>query len=312
MSSSRSFGWAVAVALLLAVPASAQTSEDRAYVGFSLARGTAIGTAGGKLHDRALVDLRVPLLPLFMGKFILVPSVGFETHWLGLETQGPVEHLPETELRRRFYRVQLGLTLIRPLNPRWMLIAGTLGSTRTDFGRPFELGMDTSWVGYAMASYKIGGDPGRRLMFGLVALWPFDVLPVIPMVGFTYRKEPYIVEIGVPRLTLLRQFGDGLELGLVGVFDQQVFHARLPEETWAQGAYYVRATSLRFAPTLNVRLGSGGLWLSSSVGLDFLNDHALLDRHRDRLELGRIPTRPAPYARMSLSWRPPRRPAASQ
>ncbi|WP_224373030.1 hypothetical protein [Hyalangium versicolor] len=299
-------GLVVASALLLASAACAQTSEDRAYIGISVGRGTAIGTQGGKLDERWQLDLRLPLPPVFLGKSILLPSLGFETYRFGLEQQGVLANVPENQLSRSFYRLQLGLSLIRPVTPRWLIIAGAVGSTRTDFRGSFDPGMDTTWVGYAMANYKIGGDPDKKLTFGLVALWPFDFTPVIPMLSFVYRKEGYIVELGVPRFTLLRKIGDTLELGLIGVFEQQVFHALLPEEGRALGAYYVRSTSLRFAPTANIRLGSGSLWLNTSIGLDVLNDHALLDKHRDPLNLGNNPTRPAPYARLTLSWRPPR------
>jgi hypothetical protein len=300
-------GAAAVCALLLSVSASAQTSEDRAYVSYSLARGTAIGSDGGKLDTWNQLDLRLPLPPVFLGKTIVVPSLAYETRWLALEPRGTLAGLDEDVLGRRFHRLQLGLTVVRPLAPRWLLFAGASGIARTDFRNAFDVGMDMSWVGYAMANYLIGGDPGMRLMFGLVVLWPFNVLPVIPMVGFTYRKGAYVVELGLPRLTLLRKFGDGLELGLTGAFDQQVFHARLPGDGQALGAHFVQETSMHVGPTANVRLGGGSVWLSTSVGLDLLNDFALLDGDRERLSLGGSSTRAAPFVRVAVNWRPPRR-----
>ncbi|QSQ26351.1 hypothetical protein JY651_16060 [Pyxidicoccus parkwayensis] len=300
------YGLIAVGALLLSATASAQTNEDRAYVSFSLARGTAIGSGGGKLANWRQWDLRMPLPPVFLGKTIIVPSLAYETRWLALEPQGVLVGRDEDDLGRRFHRIQLGLTVVRPLAPRWLMFAGVSSTARTDFRSSFDVGMDMSWVGYAMANYLIGGDPGMRLMFGAVVMWPFNVLPVIPIVGFSYRKGPYVVELGLPRLTLLRKFGDGLELGVAGMFDQQVFHARMPDDGQALGAHFVRETSLHFGPTANVRLGGGTVWLSTSVGLDVLNDFALLDRDRKALELGASSTRPAPFLRVALNWRPPR------
>lgn len=293
-------------AFLLTDAANAQTSEDRVYLGISLARGTSIGSKGASLDNRRQLDLRMPLPPAFLGKTILVPSLAYETRWLGLAPKGPLANLENEDLGRHFHRIQLGLTLIRPVAPRWLLFAGAVGNLRTDFRAPVDFGQSTSWVGYALANYMIDGDPGLRLTFGLVVLWPFDVLPVIPIASFIYRKGPYILEIGVPKLTLMRKIGKGLELGITGVFDQQIFQARLPNADPTQEAHYVRDTSLRVAPTANVQLGNGNFWLSTSVGVDLLNDNALLDSHRKPLDLGDIPTRPAPYVRMSVSWRPPR------
>ena len=294
-------------ALLLSVTASAQTSEDRAYVSYSLARGTSIGSEGGKLDNWRQLDLRLPLPPVFLGKTILVPSLAYETRWLALEPRGVLAGREEDELGRRFHRLQLGLTVVRPLAPRWLLFAGAMGNARTDFRSSFDVGMDMSWVGYAMANYLIGGDPGLRLMFGLVVLYPFNLLPVIPLVGFTYRKGDYVVELGIPRLFLLRRFGEGLELGLNATFDQQIFRARLPADGQALGAHFVRETSLHVGPTANIRLGGGSVWLSTSAGLDLLNDFALLDRERETLQLGASSTRPTPFVRVAVNWRPPRR-----
>ncbi|MBU8896403.1 hypothetical protein KRR26_12345 [Corallococcus sp. M34] len=292
---------AACVALLVASAARAQSSEDRAYLGYTVSRGTSIGSTGWRIDERPQLELRLPLPAAFLGKLILLPSLGYEGHLLGVS-----QELGSGDTHSRsFHRIQLGLTLIRPLSPRWMVMGGVTGSTRTDFHSAFDPALDTSWAGYAMASYLIGGDPGMRLSFGLVALWPFDRTPIFPMVGFTYRKGPYLVELGVPRLTLMRTLGDGLELGLTGAFEQSVSHVQL-EQAAGFGAVYVRETSLRFAPTANVRLG-GNVWLGTSVGLDFLNDFALLDRDRKRLDLGALHTGPAPYVRLLLSWRPPRR-----
>lgn len=299
--------------LLFAASANAQTLEDRAYVGFTFARGTDIGSRGGSLAERQLLDLRLPLPPLFLGKTVLVPSVGYETRFMGLERKGLLADVPEDEtLSRRFHLLQLGLSLIRPLSPRWMMVMGVTASTRTDFQSPYDFGLDTTWAGYGMASYLIGGDPGVRVTFGLVALYPFDISPVIPMATFVYRKGPYILELGLPRLAMLLKVGDGLELGLTGAFDQQVFRTRMPQAPQGPKAHYVRETQFRIGPTLNTRLGGGNLWLSSSIGLDVLNDYALLDRNRERVDSEMLrSTRPAPYLRVSLGWRPPQRPTAA-
>ncbi|WP_426732816.1 DUF6268 family outer membrane beta-barrel protein [Myxococcus faecalis] len=302
----------LACVLVFAGAGSAQTTEDRAYVGITVARGTRIGSQGGRLEERHQLDLRLPLPPLFLGKTVLVPSFGYETRFMGLERRGPLADVSEEDLSRRFHRFSLGLTVIRPLAPRWMLISGVSANPRTDFKSSFDVGLDTSWAGFAMANYLMGGDPDVRLTFGLVALYPFDATPVIPMVAFTYRKGAYILELGLPRLTAMLKVGDGLELGLSAMFDQQVFRTRLPEGSQDLAARYVRETALRAGPTVNTRLGGSSLWLSTSLGLDFLNDYALLDRNRDRVELGMLQsTGPAPYLRVSLGWRPPKRAAAT-
>ncbi|WP_338868975.1 hypothetical protein [Myxococcus stipitatus] len=299
--------------LLFAAAVKAQTMEDRAYVGFTFARGTDIGSRGGSLDERQLLDLRLPLPPVFLGKTVLVPSVGYETRFMGLERKGLLADMPEDEaLSRRFHLLQLGLSVIRPLSPRWMMVMGATASTRTDFQSPYDFGLDTTWAGYAMASYLVGGDPGVRVTFGLVALYPFDISPVIPMATFVYRKGPYILELGLPRLAMLLKVGEGLELGFTGAFDQQVFRTRMPQAPLGPRAHYVRETQLRFGPTVNTRLGGGNLWVSSSIGLDLLNDYALLDRNRERVDLEMLrSTRPAPFLRVSLGWRPPRRPSTA-
>ncbi|AGC43087.1 hypothetical protein MYSTI_01755 [Myxococcus stipitatus DSM 14675] len=299
--------------LLFATSATAQTLEDRAYVGFTLARGTDIGPRGSSLDERQQLDLRLPLPPLFLGRTVLVPTVGYETRWMGLERKGLLADMPEDEdLGRRFHVLQMGLTLIRPVAPRWMVMMGAMASTRTDFRSPYDFGLDTNWAGFAMASYLVGGDPGVRVTFGLVALYPFDISPVFPMASFVYRKGPYILELGLPRLAMLLKVGDGLEVGLTGAFDQQVFRTRMPQAPQGPHAHYVRETQLRVGPTVNARLGGGSLWVSSSIGLDVLNDYALLDRNRDRVDVEMLrSTRPAPYLRVSLGWRPPRRPSTA-
>ncbi|WP_220137872.1 hypothetical protein [Myxococcus llanfairpwllgwyngyllgogerychwyrndrobwllllantysiliogogogochensis] len=302
-------GALLACALLFAQTAGAQTTEDRAYVGVTFARGTEIGSQGGRLDERKQLELRLPLPPVFLGRTVLVPSFGYETRFMGLEQHGPLADVAEEKLGRQFHRFQLGLTLIRPLTPRWMLVTGAVANTRTDFKSSFDFGLDTSWAGFAMANYLIGGDPDVRLTFGLVALYPFDATPVVPMIAFAYRKGPYILEVGLPRLAMLYKVGDGLELGITGMFDQQVFRSRIPYDEQGPRPHYIRETALRFGPTVNARLGNGNLWVSSSIGLDFLNDYALLDKDRDRVELGLLQsTGPAPYLRVSLGWRPPRRP----
>ncbi|MCP3098045.1 hypothetical protein LZ198_04040 [Myxococcus sp. K15C18031901] len=299
--------------LLFAWGASAQTMEDRAHVGVTFAGGTAIGAHGTELDARKQLDLRLPLPPVFMGRTVLVPSLGYETRWIGLEQRGPMANVSEESLGRRFHRFQLGLTLVRPLAPRWMLVTGVSSNTRTDFRDGFDFALDTSWAGFVMATYQVGGDPDVRLTFGLVGLYPFTTTPVVPMVGFVYRKGAYIIEVGLPRTSFLLKVGDGLELGLSGMFDQQMFRTPLPDEGRTTGARYVRETALRVGPMVNTRLGGGNLWLSSSLGLDLLNDYALLDKNRDRIDLDNLSdTKPAPYLRVSLGWRPPRRPVSTQ
>ncbi|RKG65305.1 hypothetical protein D7W79_38045 [Corallococcus exercitus] len=298
--------WAVA-ALLLGSSARAQTQADRLYLSYGLSGGGSLEAGGVHVRERRNLELRVPLPPLVLGRTYLLPSVGYETRWIGADVPdvgpGPVE--------RRFHRIQLGLTAIRPLAPRWLLVTGVMASTRTDFRSSFDLSLDTSWVAFAMANHQLGDAPGFGLTFGVVALWPFDKLPVVPMLSLTYNRGPYILEVGLPRLTLLRKLGDTVELGFVGALDMQVLRTRFEPELQAMGASYLRETQVRVGPTVNVHLGRD-LWLSSSVGLSLINDYALLDRQRDSLEVPGLDMGPAPYGRVVLGWRPGRPRAKAQ
>lgn len=296
----------LAVALVLfSVQALAQTQADRLYVGYSVSGGSTLDSGRARLDERRQLELRVPLPPVVLGRTYLLPSLGYETKWLGMQlplTGG--EGVGRDEVGRRFHRIQLGLTLIRPVAPRWLFIAGVMGSTRTDFQTSFSFGMDTSWVGYAMASHQLGDEPGFAVTFGLVALWPVDSLPVIPIANVSYRRGPYILEVGLPRLTLLRKLGDTVELGVVGGFEQQALRARFDPVAPNLGAHYLRETLVRVAPTVNVHLGRD-VWLSSAVGLTLVNNLALLDRQRDNLDIQGLGAGPVPYARVLLGWRPP-------
>ncbi|MFB1479050.1 DUF6268 family outer membrane beta-barrel protein [Corallococcus sp. RDP092CA] len=291
-------GWAVAV-LLPGAPAWAQTHADRLYLSYGLSGGGSLEAGGVHVKERRTLELRVPLPPLVLGRTYLLPSVGYETRWMGAD----VPALEDDAVDRQFHRIQLGLTAVRPLAPRWLLVTGVTASTRTDFQSSFDLALDTSWVAFAMASYQLGDTPGLGLTFGLVALWPFDKVPVIPMLSLTYNRGPYVLEVGLPRLTLLRKLGDTVELGLVGALDMQVLRTRFEPELQAIGASYLRETQVRVGPTVNVHLGRD-LWLSSSVGLSLINDYALLDRERDSLKVPGLDMGPAPYGRVVLGWRP--------
>lgn len=295
-------GWAAAVLVLFGGRALAQTQADRLYVGFSLMGGGALEAGRTRVEERRLLELRVPLPPLVLGSTYLLPSVGYETRRMGANVPRP-GGAGEDEVERRFHRIQLGLTLVRPVAPRWLLIAGVQGSTRTDFQSSFDLALDTSWVAYVMASHQLGDTPGFAVSFGLVALWPFDGLPVIPLANVSYRRGPYVVEVGLPRLTLLRKLGDTVELGIVGALDVQVLRTRFAPEVQALDAHYLRELQVRAGPTVNVHLGSD-LWLSSTVGLSLINDFALLDRQRDNLNIPGLKMGPTPYARVMLGWRP--------
>lgn len=295
----------LALALVLfSAPALAQTQSDRLYVAYGESGGGRMDAGGLQLQRRRQLDLRVPLPPLVLGRTYLLPSVGYEMRWLGV--QAPPQGFPvsgDDDVGRSFHRIQLGLTLIRPVVPRWLLIAGVTGSTRTDFKSSFDLGLDTTWVAFAMANHQLGEEPGFSVTFGLVALYPFDLFPVLPMASLNYRRGPWILEVGLPKLTLLHKLGETVELGLVGGFDTQVLRTRFESEALALGASYVRETTVRVAPTVNVHLGQD-LWLSSAVGLSLVNDLALLDRQRDNLDIPGLGTGPTPYARVVLGWRP--------
>ncbi|WP_199728866.1 hypothetical protein [Corallococcus sp. CA053C] len=294
--------WLAVLLALFSVPALAQTQADRLYVGYSISSGGTLDAGRTRLDERRQLDLRVPLPPVVLGRTYLLPSLGYETRWLGVELSRP-GGAGEDAVGRRFHRIQLGLTLIRPVAPRWLFIAGVMGSTRTDFQSSFSMGMDTSWVAFAMANHQLGDEPGISLTFGLVALWPFDSLPVIPMASLNYRRGPYVLEVGLPKLTLLRKLGETVEVGFVGGFEQQVLHTRFESGVKELGAHYVRESVVRAAPTVNVHLGRD-LWLSSAVGLTLINDFALLDRQRDNLNIPGLGAGPTPYARVVLGWRP--------
>lgn len=295
------FRWAVAAVLLLGASAQAQTQADRLYLSYGLSGGGSLEAGGVHVKERRSLELRVPLPPLVVGRTYLLPSVGYETRWMGAE----VPALEDDSVERQFHRIQLGLMAVRPLAPRWLLVTGVMASTRTDFKSSFDLSLDTSWVAFAMASYQFENTPGLGLTFGLVGLWPFDKLPVVPMLSLTYNRGPYVLEVGLPRLTLLRRLGDSVELGLVGALDMQVLRTRFDPELQAMNASYLRETQVRVGPTVNVHLGRD-LWLSSSVGLSLINDYALLDRERESLEVRGLDMGPAPYGRVVLGWRPGR------
>ncbi|RKH13981.1 hypothetical protein D7V97_04365 [Corallococcus sp. CA053C] len=300
-----------AALLLFADAASAQTSEDRAYVGFTYKRGTEIGSQGEKLDGHLQLEVR-PLLPSFsLGQTRLVPLLGFGTQWMGLQRRGRLINAGEGQLGGKLQNFQLGLTLVRPVAPRWLVMVGASGSASTDFSKDFNLGTDTSVSAFAMANYFIGGDPRKTLTLGVASQYPFAAVPVFPLVGFAYRMDPYILELGFPRGSVLMKVGSGLEWGFTGAFDLQVFRVQPPASSPLQAPLFAREMALRFGPTMNVRLGTGDLWLSSSVGVDFLNDYALLDEDRKRISSSFSPsTKPAPYLRIMMSWRPPHRAAS--
>ncbi|RUO91563.1 hypothetical protein D7Y11_19255 [Corallococcus sp. AB018] len=294
-------GWGVALLLLMGTRVLAQTQADRLYLSYGLSGGGSLEAGGARIKERRTLELRVPLPPLVLGRTYLLPSVGYETRWMGAD----VPAVRDDAVDRQFHRIQLGLTVVRPLVPRWLLVTGVMASTRTDFQSSFDMALDTSWVAFAMANYQFEDTPGLGVTFGVVALWPFDKLPVVPMLSLTYNRGPYVLEVGLPRLTLLRKLGDTVELGLVGALDMQVLRTRFDPELRALNASYLRETQVRVGPTVNVHLGRD-LWLSSSVGLSLINDYALLDRQRESLNVRGLDMGPAPYARVVLGWRPGR------
>ncbi|WP_163868794.1 hypothetical protein [Myxococcus eversor] len=303
------------LALLSSGVASAQTSQDRAYVGFSWTKGTEIGSRGGKLKEHLKLEVR-PMMPILeLGTLKLIPTLGFETRWMGMERRTAPLHEQEGEKSGNLHRFQLGLSLLVPVSPRGLLLVGASGNIRPDFSKgfkEFDASRDTSWTGFALGSYFLGGDPRKTLTLGVATQYPFEKVPVIPVVGFTYRMDPYILELGFPRATLLMKVGSGLELGFTGGFERQVFRVDLPASSSAPGVRYLSQTELRLGPTVNLRMGSSDLWLSTSAGLDFLDDYALLDENRERI-FSDLPgsTKPAPYLRILMSWRPPHRSASS-
>ncbi|NPC73089.1 hypothetical protein D7Y27_38690 [Corallococcus sp. AB004] len=299
--------------LLSAGAARAQTSADRASVGFTFKRGTRIGLQGEKLDGHLQLDVR-PMLPSFsLGQTRLVPLLGFSTEWMGMQRRGRLLNSAAGELGGKLQTFQLGLTLVRPVTPRWLVLVGASGTASTDFSKSFNLATDTSWSAFVMANYFIGGDPRTTLTLGLASQYPFTLTPVFPLVGFAYHKDPYVLELGFPRAALLMKVGSGLEWGVTGALDLQVFRVHAPEGSPLPASVFARETSLRFGPTLNVRMGRGDLWLSSSVGVDFMNDYALLDEDRKRIASDfSASTKPAPYLRMMLSWRPPHHAASDR
>ena len=111
----------------------------------------------------------------------------------------------------------------------------------------------------------------------------------------------------VPRVAALLKPSVGLELGVVGSFDRQVYRTGFAAAQQALGAQYLRETSLRAGLAVNAKLGPSDLWLSSTVGIDFLNDYELLDGERERIaHQPDVATRPTPFIRLVLGWRPPR------
>ncbi|WP_164011269.1 DUF6268 family outer membrane beta-barrel protein [Pyxidicoccus trucidator] len=301
--------WLLALAVvLLACGASAQTSVDRAFVSVTAAPGTSLGERVGWLTQRRQLDVFLSLPPLFLDgtRLILAPTVTYGRRVLSLEDSGLRD---EDASGYRMHHVQLGLSLIRPLPPRWLFILSLSASARSDFREGFQPGEDLAWTGVFLASRNLDAERTVKLSFGLVVVYPFDLLPVIPLVGLVYRRGDYIAEVGFPRVNLLRKLGEGLEVGVTGSFERQTFHASLPQAREALGAHYVQETSLRVAHALNVRLW-GELWLNTAAGLIVANGFTLLDRRRERIggmDLGASTT---PYARVDLSWRPaPRVPA---
>ncbi|MFP2910655.1 hypothetical protein ACLESD_37565 [Pyxidicoccus sp. 3LFB2] len=311
----RARGWAsgppwllVLAVVLLARGALAQTSVDRAFVSVTAAPGTSLGERVGWLTQRRQLDVFLSLPPLFLDgtRLILAPTVTYGRRVLSVEDSGL---RAEDASRYRLHHVQLGLSLIRPLPPQWLLIGSVLASARSDFREGFQPGADLVWTGVFLASRTMDEARAVKLTFGLIVVYPFDLLPVIPLVGVVYRKGDYIAELGFPRVHLLRKLGEGLEVGLTGSFERQTFHTSLPQAREVLGARYVQETSVRVAHALNVRL-AGPLWLNTAAGLIVANDFTLLDRRRDRIRGMDLGAGATPYARVDLSWRPaPRAPA---
>jgi hypothetical protein len=306
----RRAGWLLALAVvLLAGVAPAQTSVDRAFVSVTLAPGTSLGNQVGWLTRRRNVDLFLSLPPLFLDgtRLILAPTLTYGRRTLAVEDSGL---RAEDASGYHLHHVQLGLSLIRPLPPRWLFIGSVLASGRSDFRAGFEPGKDLVWTGVFLATRNLDDARTMKLSFGLVAVYPFDLLPVIPLVGFVYRKGDYIAEVGFPRVHLLRKLGEGLEVGVTGSFERQTFHTSLLQARQTLGAHYVQETSVRVAHALNVKLG-GALWLNTAAGLIVANDFRLLDHRRERIGGVDLGAGATPYARVDLSWRPaPRVPAA--
>jgi hypothetical protein len=287
----------------------AQTQADRAHVASTFVRGTSVGQ-GGSLSDRQQVEVKLPLPPLRFGANMLIPGLGYESRWLGAKSNPSLERAGETDLNRNFQRFELSLMFMRPFGERWRGLLGVVANARTDLQeRSFDFGKDTSWVGVAISTYAIGGDPNFNLTLGLSVLYPVVSVPAFPIVGVSYRGDRYVAEVGLPRCAFLVKPTSGLELGLMAAFERQAYRTRLPGVAATERAEYVEQTSLRVGPAVNVDLGAN-LWLSSSFGLDVLNDIALLDADRESLALS-ASTEPAPFFRLLVGWRPPR-PAPSK
>ena len=302
-------GSLLALAVLLLAPvAAAQTSVDRAYVSVTVAPGASLGQGVGWLTQRRQLDVFLSLPPLFLDgtRLILAPTVGYGRRALSLEASRLRE---EDASGYHLHSVQLGLSLIRPLPPRWLLIAGVSAAARSDFRGGLQPGEDLAWTALALASYSLDAERTVKLSFGLVAVYPYDLLPVIPLVGLVYRKGSYIAEVGFPRVHLLRKLGEGLEVGVTASFERQTFHASLPQARDVLGAHHVRETTLRVAHALNVRL-AGALWVNTAAGLIAANDFTLLDARRARIDTVDLGVGMSPFARVDLSWRPaPRAPS---
>jgi hypothetical protein len=117
----------------------------------------------------------------------------------------------------------------------------------------------------------------------------------------------------VPRMAALLKPSEGVELGIVGSFDRQVYRTGFPSEQQTLDAQYIRETSRRAGLAANLKFGPSDLWLSSTVGVDFLNDYEILNGQRERIENHpNLAAGPAPFVRLVLGWRPPRRTPVSQ
>lgn len=240
---------------------------------------------------------------------MLIPSLGYDTRWRGRAGSSPQEVAPDSERPdddRNFHRFQVALTYLVPLSDRWRGLLGVTGKATTDFQeRGLSLSRDGTLTAFAMGMYAIGGDPRFMLTLGIASSYPWATLPAFPLVGVTYRKDPFIVELGLPRSALLLKPAAGVELGVVAAFERESFRTRFDDQLTRSDAVYLKETTLRVGPAVNVDLGAS-LWLSSSVGVDLMNDFALLDADRNQLGVA-TSTAPAPYVRLVLGWRPERR-----
>ncbi len=301
-----------ALALLAAARAHGQTSVDRAHAASTFVGGTAIGSNGARLSPAEQVEVRLPLPPLRLGKeAMLIPTLGYDSRWRGRAARSPNSgevDASNLDNDRNFHRFQLGLTFMVPLSERWRGLIGVNAKATTDLQeRGFDARRDGTLTAFAMGMYKMGGDPRFLLTLGLATTYPFGRVPLFPMVGVAYRKDPYIVELGLPRSALLFKPLQGVEVGVIAAFERETFRTRFDDYVLRPDAVYLRETALRVGPALNVHMGAN-LWLSSSVGMDLMNDFTLLDANRDSLGVNAA-TQPAPYVRLLLGWRPERRAA---